>query len=468
MRSQDKTELFERLPVPTAVRQLIVPTMISSLITIIYNLADTYFVGMLNDPIQNAAVTLVAPLMLAFNAVNNLFGAGTSSMMSRALGRHEYDTVKRCSAIGFYCTVFCAALFSLCSILFQGDLLTLLGAEASTAAATNDYMRWTVCWGAVPAILNVVMAYMVRSEGATFHASIGTISGCVLNMILDPIFILPWGLNMGAAGAGLATFLGNCTACCYFFVLLFVRRDKTYVSFSPKFFSFDKVIFLGIFAVGIPACIQNLLNVTSMTLLNNFSASFGSDVVASMGIAQKINMVPLNLFFGMFQGIMPLVGYTYASKNYHRMKDTILYSLKLGICSVIVISTLYLIFAGSLVRLFMDNGIIVEYGSHFLRGMCLQLPFMCVDFLTVGIFQATGMGNKALIFAVLRKIIFEIPALFVLNYVFPLYGLPYAQVTSEFLLSIIAAVVMIRLFRRLDAEAAVGRQSQVAGRNEVI
>lgn len=452
MKNQDKTELFEKTSVPAAVRQLIVPTIISSLITIVYNLADTYFVGMLNDPIQNAAVTLVAPLMLAFNAVNNLFGVGTSSMMSRALGRREHQTVRKCAAIGFYCTVFCSMIFSLLSILFRSNLLVLLGAEESTIAATNDYMQWTVCYGAVPAILNVVMAYMVRSEGATFHASIGTISGCVLNMILDPIFILPWGLNMGAAGAGLATFLGNTLACCYFFVLLYVRRGKTYVSISPKLFSFDKTILVGIFAVGIPACIQNLLNVTSMTLLNNFSASYGSDVVASMGIAQKINMVPLNLFFGMFQGILPLIGYTYASGNYRRMKDTVIYSMKLGICSVAVILASYLVFADSLIRMFMDNEVIVAYGSHFLRGMCLQLPFMCVDFLAVGVFQSTGMGSKALIFAILRKIVFEIPALFLLNRIFPLYGLPYAQVTSEVLLSIIAAAVLIRLFRHMEGE----------------
>ena len=187
-----------------------------------------------------------------------------------------------------------------------------------------------------------------------------------------------------------------------------------------------------------------------MTLLNNFAASFGSDVVASMGIAQKINMVPLNLFFGMFQGILPLVGYTYASRNYRRMKETVLYSMKLGICCVAVVSVGYLVFAGALVGMFMDNEAIVGYGSHFLRGMCLQLPFMCVDFLAVGVFQATGMGNKALLFAVLRKIVFEIPALFILNKIFPLYGMPYAQVTAEVLLAGIAGFVLVRLFRKLE------------------
>lgn len=450
MKDQDKIELFERTPIPVAVRKMVVPTIISSLITIIYNLADTYFVGMLNDPIQNAAVTLVAPLMLAFNAVNNLFGVGTSSMMSRALGRHDEQTVRSSSAVGFYCTICAAALFSLGSILFRTNLLHMLGAEESTINATEGYMNWTVCWGAVPAILNVVMAYMVRSEGSTLHASIGTISGCILNMILDPLFILPWGLNMGAEGAGLATFLGNSAACCYFFVLLFVRRDRTYVSVSPKFFTFNRKIILGICAVGVPASIQNLLNVTSMTLLNNFSASFGSDVVASMGIAQKINMVPMNLFFGLSQGILPLIGYTYANGNYRRMKNTVFCTMKLCLCLVITVSVGYFIFAGALIRLFMNNDMIVSYGTHFLRAMCLQLPFMCVDFLAVGVFQSTGMGEKALLFAILRKVIFEIPALFILNKLFPLYGLPYAQVTSEMLLALIAVIVLISLFRHME------------------
>ena len=224
-----KLYLFEKAPVPKAVMAMSVPTIISSLVMVIYNLADTYFVGMLNDPIQNAAVTLSAPILLAFNAVNNLFGVGTSSMMSRALGRKEYDTVRCASAVGFYCTVFCSFLFSVIYITVKNPLLAVLGTDADTLAATAEYMKWTVAFGAMPAILNVVMAYMVRSEGSTMHASIGTMSGCVLNILLDPVFILPQGFDMGAAGAGFATFISNCAACLYFFCLLFVKRKKTYV-----------------------------------------------------------------------------------------------------------------------------------------------------------------------------------------------------------------------------------------------
>ena len=205
MEDTGKTALFEEMPVHKAVMTLSIPTVLSSLVMVIYNLADTYFVGMLNDPVQNAAVTLAAPVLLAFNAVNNLFGVGTSSMMSRALGSKDYGLVRRSSAFGFYCTLIAGVLFSLFFTILHNPLLHLLGADAETMEATAQYLKWTVSFGAVPAILNVVMAYMVRAEGASLHASIGTMSGCLLNILLDPFFVLPMGLNMGAAGAGLAT-----------------------------------------------------------------------------------------------------------------------------------------------------------------------------------------------------------------------------------------------------------------------
>ncbi len=451
MQEESKTALFENIPIPRAVAKLAVPTVISSLVMVIYNLADTYFVGMINDPIQNAAVTLAAPVLLAFNAVNNLFGVGTSSMMSRALGRRDYETVYRSSAVGFYCALLSGLLFSTACTVFKTPLLHLLGADEGTLAATAAYMQWTVNFGAVPAILNVVMAYLVRSEGSSLHASIGTMSGCLLNMILDPIFILPWGLNMGAAGAGLATFLSNCVAFSYFLILVFVRRKKTFVCISPKKFCLRKEIVLGICGVGIPASIQNLLNVTGMTILNNFTAGFGADAVAAMGITQKINMVPMNIAMGVSQGIMPLVSYNYSSGNHKRMKDTVVFTAKVCLGFIIVVVAGYYIGARPLITMFMDNEVIVAYGSRFLRGFCIGLPFLCMDFLAVGVFQAVGMGKEALLFAVMRKILLEIPAIYILNALFPLYGLAYTQFSAEVVLATAAVIVLGRLFKKLLA-----------------
>ncbi len=449
-----KVYLFEQMPIPKAFVQLSVPTILSSLVMVFYNLADTFFVGMLNDSVQAAAVALAAPVLLAFNAVNNLFGVGGSSEMSRALGMKQYDSVRRSAAFSFYCSLAASLLFSLLTIVFAKQLLWLLGASQETMEATAGYLRWTVMLGAAPSILNVVMAYLVRAEGAAFHASVGTMSGCLLNIVLDPVFILPSGLNMGAAGAGAATFISNCVACLYFFILARVKRGKTYVCFDPRMARCGKRIVKEICFVGVPASIQNLLNVTGMTILNNFASVFGADAVAAMGIAQKVNNVAWQIGIGSSQGMMPLIGYNYASGNIARMKKTLFFVLKIACGIMTAIACIYFLFAPVIIRFFMDDPVIIDYGAQFMRGFCLSLPFLAVDFVGVGVYQACGLGQYSLFFAVLRKIILEIPLLFILNHLFPLYGLPYAQPVAELLLAAGAVILLTHLFRKWEARTA--------------
>lgn len=451
MEDKQKVILFEKTPIPKAVAQLALPTVLSSLVMVIYSLADTWFVGMLNDPVQNAAVTLASPVLLAFNAINNLFGVGASSMMGRSLGRKDYDTVRRSSAFGLWACMISGLLFSIFFTAFKEPFLTVLGAVPENASATSGYLHWTVTLGAAPSILNVVMAYLVRTEGASMHASIGTMSGCVLNILLDPLLVLYFG--MGAAGAGLATFISNCTACLYFFVLLFYKRRSSYVCLNPRMAVPKKEIVLGICVVGIPALIQNLLNVTGMTVLNNFTSAFGSDAVAAMGIANRINMVPMQVALGVAQGIMPLISYNYGSRDYTRARNTLTFTAKLSLSFLIGIAALYYAAAGGLMRVFIADADIIAYGTRFIRGMCLGLPFLCMDFLGVFTFQAFGKGMLSLIFAFLRKIVLEIPALMILNKIYPLYGLAYAQFAAELILSIVAVAVLVHLFRSLSRQA---------------
>ena len=437
------------MPIPSAVAKLSIPMVISSLVTVIYNLADTYFVGMLNNPIQNAAVTLVYPVMLAFNTVNNLFGVGTSSMMSRKLGAGEHEKVKIASSFGFWGAILCSSLLALICTLFKTPLLHLLGANTDTIKATSDYMFWTVNCGAVPAILNVVMGCMVRSEGAALHASIGTMSGCILNIILDPIFILPGFLNMGAAGAGLATFISNCIACLYFFVLNYMKRNHTYVCFNfTKLKSLTKDVSFGILGVGIPASIQNFLNVTGTTILNNFTASYGASAVAAMGISHKLFMIPSQIALGFSQGVMPLVSYNYASGNRSRMKESIIFAFKIMVPIMLSVTLGYYIGSEQLIRLFIENQEIVSYGTVFLRRMCIGMIFLTTDFMVIGVFQALGLGKNALIFAILRKIVLEIPLLFILNHISPLYGLASAQSIAEIVLASIAIIMLLKIFKQ--------------------
>ncbi len=450
MNSTARNNLFEEAPIPRAVGKLVVPTILSSLVMVLYNLADTFFVGQLNDPIQNAAVTLVAPLMLAFNAANNLFGVGSSSMMSRALGRKDFDTVRTSASIGLYCSAFFGILFSVLCLIFFNPLLTLIGADEKTAGATAGYMLWTVIFGAMPSILNVVMAYLVRSEGNSLHASIGTMSGCFLNMILDPVFI--FGFNMGAAGAGLATFISNCFACMYFFVLLYRTRKYTFISLNPKNLRFDKSVIKGIFAVGIPASIQNILNVIGMTVLNNLAADYGPDAVAAMGIAQKIYMVPVQVALGGTQGVMPLVSYSYASKNFKRFKSAITFLAMVFLPSMLVAAVLAFIFSPQLMKLFIDNASVIEYGEIFFRVMICAAPFLVSDFLVVGVCQAIGRGKISLVFALLRKLVLEIPSIIILNYIFKLNGLPFGALIAEIVMSLIGFVTLMTIIKKFRSE----------------
>ena len=347
--------------------------------------------------------------------------------------------------------MFCGLLFSLLCTLLRTPLLSLIGAAEETVTPTNAYLNWTVTLGAVPAILNVVMAYLIRSEGAALHASIGTMSGCFLNILLDPIFILPWGFGMKAAGAALATFLSNCVALGYFLIYLRVRGKRTLVTISPRELHPDGAVLRGIFGVGIPASIQNLLNVTSNTVMNNFAAAYGAQALAAMGICTKINQVPLYIVLGLSQGIMPLISYNYASGNIRRMKQAYFYTIRIGLIGMFAASAFFYFGADFLVGMFIENAQTVAYGIRFLRGLCLGLPMLCMDFVAVGVFQATGMGRKALAFAIARKLLLELPLLCLFNLLFPLYGIPYAQPASELVLAIAAGVVVFRIFRTTDS-----------------
>ena len=264
---------------------------------VLYNLADTYFVGMLNDPIQNAAVTLAAPVLLAFNAVNNLFGVGSSSMMSRAMDAgitRRYTEVPplvllRC----FQWNPVFPPLYGISAAVAESS-----GVSSETSGATAAYLNGQSC-GELPPPSECGNGISGAGGGSALHASVGTMSGCLLNIVLDPVFVLPWGLTYGGGGRrtgylpvqlrGMYLFL--CAAVC--------ETGKDVCVHQAQMFSLKKEIVTGVCGVGIPASIQNLLNVTGMTVLNNFTSGFGSDAVAAMGISQKINTVPMNISMGL-------------------------------------------------------------------------------------------------------------------------------------------------------------------------
>lgn len=447
-----KLYLFEKESVPRAVAKLSIPTVCANLVTVLYSLADTFFVGLLNDPVQTAAVSLAAPVLLAFNAINNLFGVGASSMMSRALGAGDMKLLKQSSAFGFWGAAFFSIGFSLLCLADINPLLAMLGAQGETIVPTGRYLLWTVILGAPLAILNVVMAYLVRAEGATLNAAIGTMSGCLLNIVLDPVFILVF--HMGAEGAALATMISNGVAVLYFLLYVFIKKSRTYVCLSIREFTFRKEVSFGVFYVGVPACIQNLLNVVGQVIANNLVAGYSTEAIAAMGISLKAAMVPMYIAQGISQGVMPLVGFNYSGKNLDRMKKALWFTAKVSFILLTAMMILMEIFSGQIMEMFIANVKTVDIGKILLRGLSLAVPFLAMDFLAVGVFQATGKGNLALIMAILRKCVFEIPFMFAFNKLWPLYGLGFSQFAAEFLMTIIAVILLKRFIKKTEASQA--------------
>ena len=443
-----RLELLEKTNIPKATLMLAIPTIISSLVMVLYNLADTYFVGLLNSPIETSAVTLAAPVLLFFNAVINFSGIGGSSLTSRALGKKDYKLAKVATSFSFYISLVFGILFSALFFILHNPLLSLLGASSVDASSTYNYLFWTTGLGATPSIIALVLAYLIRAEGSSMHASIGTMLGCLLNIALDPIFILPFGLNMGASGAGLATLISNVISCVYMLIYLLINKKSTFISINIKNLKNFKLVIRDIFAVGMPAAIQNALNVTSMIVLNNFIAFYGNEAVSAMGIAYKINMIPMYICMGFGQGIMPLISYNFASKSYGRMKKTITFSLKIMEIMVIVFSVLYFILSPNLIGAFMKDTLVVEYGTIYLRAMCFSLPFMCTGFVAVSTSQAIGNGKSSLLFAVLRKGFLEIPSIVLLNKLIPHYGIAYSHLVAEVGVFVVAILVLVKIFRK--------------------
>ena len=322
---------------------------------------------MLNDPIENAAVALAGPLLLAFNAVNNLFGVGSSSLMSRSLGKKDYETVGKASAFGFYGALFFGLVFSILCTVFRGPLLQLLGADSTTINATNGYINWTVSLGAAPAILNVVMAYLVRSEGAAMHASIGTMSGCFLNIILDPIMIFGIGPcpRMGIEGAALATGLGQVVSLVIYLGVYF--SGTLPLQIGKKHLVKEKGLITRLYSIGIPASLNIALPSLLIASLNVILASFSQIYVTILGIYYKLQTflyLPAN---GIIQGIRPLVGYNYGAKEYRRVNKIYLTTLAIDSCIMILGTIICLLIPGQLIGLFTENPQTIQAGSLALR-----------------------------------------------------------------------------------------------------
>ena len=443
--------LFENSPVLHAVIRLAFPTVIGQIILVIYNIADTFFIGLTGSDALMTAVTVCMPAFLFLSAISNLFGVGGSSVISRALGCKNAERAGRASAFSFWGCLAVTLAYILATALCMDSFIRFLG---GSAAEVLPHARWyltiTVVMGGAFTTTSALLSHLLRSEGRSIHASAGIALGGLLNIALDPLFmfvILPRGHEI--QGAALATALSNVASLIYFAAAL---RAKSHASVLRLGFTrrmFNDGIPADIMACGLPACLMTMFENISYAVLDNLMSLNGIAMQAGLGVAKKVNMLAHCIARGMAHGVLPLISYNYASENYKRMQRVIMLSICMSIALATLCMTVNLIFSDDLVGLFISGGTdSADYGARFLRILCIGCPFSACAYAIISFFQAVGRGLKSFALAILRKGILDIPLMLILSRPFPVRGIVWATPIAD-ILCWISAMALFTSFMRL-------------------
>lgn len=445
--NQEQEDVFRNLPVPKALFKMILPAVASQLIVLIYNMADTFFVGQTNNPYMVAGTSLILPVFNITLCLAGLAGIGGGSMISRLLGQEREDEARKVSAFSLYLALLIAALFALGMGLFMEPMLLILGAGENTYEYARQYALCVIVIGGVPTVLSNVLSNLIRSIGRSKEASIGIILGGLLNIALDPLFmfvLMPEGYEV--LGAGVATCLSNCVALLFFIVVLIRMGRGSVISFAPTLGLPRSSSVLAVFGVGIPSAIASFLFDLDYVIIDKLMVSYNDLAMAAVGIVLKVERFPLNVGIGICQGMMPLVAYNYSAGNEKRMNDTVRLSRRLGLAVAAVSILLYELFALEFSRLFISDAETVALASQFLRIRVLATPLMFMSFFTVYLFQAFGKGRISLFLGVTRWLVFNIPMLFLLNSLFGMFGIVWSQVTADSL-TVLMSLYVYKKFR---------------------
>lgn len=450
MGQTDRKEVFETFSVPRALREMALPTIFSQIIILIYNMADTYYLGRTNNPYMVAGASLILPVFNICLSLAGLTGIGGGAQISRLLGEGREDEAKRVSAFSFYLAIAVTAAFSLGMFVFMKPMLELLGASGNTFHYARQYTFCVIVLGGIPTVLSNVMSNLLRSAGISKEAGIGITMGGLINIALDPLFmfvLLPKGYEV--LGVGIATLLSNCIACAYFFFVIYRARRQSVVCFRIQNGLPDRKSIGSVFNVGIPSAVSTFLFDLDYVVIDKLMASYGDIALAAVGIVLKAERLPLNVGIGLCQGMMPLVAYNYSSGDHDRMYDIIRYSLKAGLLVGVFSIGLYECLAGNIMRIFIPDPETVRLGTGFLRIRCLATPLMFISFFTVFVFQGFGEGNRSLFLGVMRWAVFNIPMLFLLNRLIGMYGIVWSQVCADIITVILSFYVYRKYTGRL-------------------
>lgn len=442
-------DVFEKDPIPKAVFKLALPTVLSMIVAVFYNMVDTFFVGRTGDPNQVAAVSVATPVFLFFMAAGNIFGMGGSSFLSRALGEKQYDKAKKISSFCLYAGFATGVIGAILMLTFMAQILNAVGTSENTFGFAKSYLSW-IAYGGPAIVISTAFTNLIRGEGAAQSSMKGMMAGTVANIILDPIFILDSFLGipclgLGVAGAAIATVIGNLVSILFYFI--HVCKPGSVLTLSPKYFAIRNGILKGVLLIGLPASITNILMSLSNILMNTFLVTYGDVAVAGMGIAMKANMLVVFVQLGLGAGVQPLVGYNFGARNFRRMKDTMKFAVLCNTIAGLILTAAYFVFTRQIVSVFIGDEAVIEMGMKMLRALMYSSSFLGILFVLNFSFQAMGKAKESLALAISRQGFVFVPCTIIMNKLIGLEGLILSQPIAD-IVSIFIALTMFMFMNK--------------------
>lgn len=445
-------EIFTTMAVPSALAKMAIPTVVSQLITLVYNIADTWFIGLTDNPYMVAASSLVLTVYLMITAIANLFGTGGGSLVVRLLGAKREEEARKVASLSLIMAGGAALIFSLLCLIFMNPLLRLLGASDQTIGFAKQYLLFVVVIGALPTVLSNTMSTMVRNIGYSKHAGFGLGLGGLLNVALDPLFmfvLLPDGYEV--MGAAIATMLSNVVALIYFVLVYRKLKADTILSLPRRIEKIEGASMRSLFSVGVPAALSLIFfDITNM-VINRLSAIHGDRELAAIGIVLKVERLPLNIGIGICLGMVPLIAYNFASKDFKRMRAFFSAARTVGLVISLCCVILYRVFAPYIMQAFISDADTVRLGTEFLQARCFATPFMFLSFHMVYLMQAVNKGKCSFWLAFIRQIVLNIPIVILLNALFGMTGIVWTQAIADCINTVASYIIYSRTAKRLFA-----------------
>lgn len=456
MTAEQKYDMMTRQPIPRIITRMAVPSIISMLVTSLYNMADTFFIGRLNNTSATGAISVVFPLMSIIQAIGFMLGHGSGNTISRQLGQKDADGAAKTAATGFLMAWIVGFVFSVVCLISRNPLMRLLGATETIlpyAVEYGSYIMIGAPWMLAAIVLNVQM----RFQGNAFFSMIGIATGAVLNVALDPVFI--YALDMGVAGAALATIISQGVSCCLLFAGTF-RGGNIRIhlrNFSPTVKTL-KPIFMG----GMPSLCRQGLGSVSSILMNVAASTYGGvtpeaidAAVAAIGIVNRMMQFCASAIIGFGQGFQPVCGFNYGAKKYGRVRQGYFFTLKVMFVAMLVISVIGLSVSSFVIEVFSTDPAVIAFGVKTLRFQCAVFPLMSLVFSSNMAMQTMGMALRASILAMARNGVCFIPMILILPPLFGALGVQMSQAAADVLamaLSLPMILPVLKMLKEKDAQ----------------